>query len=125
MAGTPFPWVVVAPDSIHRRYCGSCRVGGEVEVELRPLRPNAVHYPVRLLPPIILRCSSLSHPYPRTSILVLAPTPLVAALFIGFGRIVTRTGSQYSRLKPTLCMLALAYRPLYPSLPDSQTPRSS
>ena len=39
----------------------------------------------------------------RTSILVLAPTPLVAALFVGFGKIVDRLGAQYSRLKPKLC----------------------
>ncbi|KAI0335224.1 RTA1-domain-containing protein [Cubamyces sp. BRFM 1775] len=38
----------------------------------------------------------------QTSILVLAPTPFVAALFIGFGRISERLGSEYSRLKPKL-----------------------
>ena len=39
----------------------------------------------------------------RTSILVLAPTPLVAALFMGFARVVRRLGSQYSRLRSTWC----------------------
>ncbi|TFK93472.1 RTA1 like protein [Polyporus arcularius HHB13444] len=38
----------------------------------------------------------------QTSILVLAPTPFVAALFVGFGRITGRLGAQYSRLSPTL-----------------------
>ncbi|RPD82510.1 RTA1-domain-containing protein [Lentinus tigrinus ALCF2SS1-7] len=38
----------------------------------------------------------------QTSILVLAPTPFVAALFIGFGRITGRLGAQYSRLSPAL-----------------------
>ncbi|KAH9898354.1 RTA1-domain-containing protein [Cubamyces lactineus] len=38
----------------------------------------------------------------QTSILVLAPTPFVAALFIGFGRISERLGSEYSRLRPKL-----------------------
>ncbi|CDO71602.1 hypothetical protein BN946_scf184911.g72 [Trametes cinnabarina] len=38
----------------------------------------------------------------QVSILVLAPTPLVAALFIGFGRITARLGAQYSRLSPKL-----------------------
>ncbi|KAH9858168.1 RTA1-domain-containing protein [Lenzites betulinus] len=36
----------------------------------------------------------------QTSILVLAPTPFVAALFIGFGRVVGRLGPEYSRLSP-------------------------
>ncbi|KAI0778232.1 RTA1-domain-containing protein [Trametes elegans] len=36
----------------------------------------------------------------QTSILVLAPTPFVAALFVGFGRISARLGSEYSRLSP-------------------------
>ncbi|KAI0801215.1 RTA1 like protein [Fomes fomentarius] len=38
----------------------------------------------------------------QTSILVLAPTPFVAALFIGFGRISQHLGAQYSRLSPAL-----------------------
>ncbi|KAI8995671.1 RTA1-domain-containing protein [Trametes punicea] len=38
----------------------------------------------------------------QISILVLAPTPFVAALFIGFGRISTRVGAEYSRLSPKL-----------------------
>ncbi|KAI9063109.1 RTA1-domain-containing protein [Trametes sanguinea] len=38
----------------------------------------------------------------QVSILVLAPTPLVAALFIGFGRTTARLGAQYSRLSPKL-----------------------
>ncbi|KAI0724596.1 RTA1-domain-containing protein [Cerioporus squamosus] len=38
----------------------------------------------------------------QTSILVLAPTPFVAALFIGFGRITGRLGAEYSRLSPAL-----------------------
>ncbi|KAI0669855.1 RTA1-domain-containing protein [Trametes maxima] len=38
----------------------------------------------------------------QTSILVLAPTPFVAALFIGFGRIASRLGDEYSRLNPRL-----------------------
>ncbi|KAI0651898.1 RTA1-domain-containing protein [Trametes meyenii] len=38
----------------------------------------------------------------QTSILVLAPTPFVAALFIGFGRIASRLGDEYSRLSPRL-----------------------
>ncbi|OSD03392.1 RTA1-domain-containing protein [Trametes coccinea BRFM310] len=38
----------------------------------------------------------------QTSILVLAPTPFVAALFVGFGRIAARLGAQYSRLSPKL-----------------------
>ncbi|KAI0825089.1 RTA1 like protein [Trametes gibbosa] len=36
----------------------------------------------------------------QTSILVLAPTPFVAALFIGFGRVAARLGPEYSRLSP-------------------------
>ncbi|KAI0363895.1 RTA1-domain-containing protein [Pilatotrama ljubarskyi] len=38
----------------------------------------------------------------QVSILVLAPTPLVAALFIGFGRVSDRLGAEYSRLRPQL-----------------------
>ncbi|PIL31920.1 transporter [Ganoderma sinense ZZ0214-1] len=37
----------------------------------------------------------------QTTVLVLAPTPLVAALFMGFGKVVRRLGSEYSRLSPT------------------------
>ncbi|KAI0756926.1 RTA1-domain-containing protein [Daedaleopsis nitida] len=36
----------------------------------------------------------------QTTVLVLAPTPFVAALFVGFGRITARLGSDYSRLRP-------------------------
>ncbi|KAH9913974.1 RTA1 like protein [Epithele typhae] len=36
----------------------------------------------------------------QTTVLVLAPTPFVAALFIGLGRIVSHVGPQYSRLTP-------------------------
>ncbi|KAI0639448.1 RTA1-domain-containing protein [Trametes polyzona] len=36
----------------------------------------------------------------QSTLLVLAPTPLVAALFIGFGRLSTRLGPEYSRLSP-------------------------
>ncbi|KAI0735122.1 RTA1 like protein [Earliella scabrosa] len=38
----------------------------------------------------------------QTSVLVLAPTPFVAALFIGFGRVSERLGAQYSRLSPSM-----------------------
>ncbi|KAI0361569.1 RTA1-domain-containing protein [Trametes cingulata] len=38
----------------------------------------------------------------QVSILVLAPTPFVAALFIGFGRVSDRLGAEYSRLRPSL-----------------------
>ncbi|TBU65123.1 RTA1 like protein [Dichomitus squalens] len=37
----------------------------------------------------------------QVSILVIAPTPLVAALFMGFARVVRRLGGQYSRLRST------------------------
>ncbi|KAH9944345.1 RTA1 like protein [Epithele typhae] len=41
------------------------------------------------------------HPYIiQITVLVLAPTPFVAALFIGLRRIVTHVGPQYSRLTP-------------------------
>ncbi|KAH9913670.1 RTA1 like protein [Epithele typhae] len=38
----------------------------------------------------------------QTLLLVLAPTPFVAALFMGFGKIVGGLGVQYSRLSPKL-----------------------
>ncbi|KAI0766864.1 RTA1-domain-containing protein [Trametes elegans] len=38
----------------------------------------------------------------QSSVLVLAPTPFVGALFIAFGRATKHTGSEYSRLKPRL-----------------------
>lgn len=43
----------------------------------------------------------------RATVLVLAPTPFVAALFMGFGRVATRLGSEYSRLSPTMCELSV------------------
>ena len=44
---------------------------------------------------------------------IIAPTPLVAALFITFGRLSTRLGEQYSRLSASLCeYCTLPYDPV-------------
>ena len=60
--------------------------------------------------PFIIQCVFQSSPFVRlmftvfrTTVLVLAPTPFVAALFVGFGRISARVGPQYSRLSPAMC----------------------
>ena len=41
----------------------------------------------------------------RITLLIVGPTPFVAALFIGFGRVAERLGAEYSRLSPKLCEL--------------------
>lgn len=44
----------------------------------------------------------------QTSVLVLAPTPLLAGIFVIFGRVIQQLGYRYSRLSPRTC----AYQPV-------------
>lgn len=44
-----------------------------------------------------------THPYPRISTTIIAPTPLVAANFVILGQLIARLGPQYSRLSATWC----------------------
>ena len=39
---------------------------------------------------------------------IVAPTPLLAVNFVVLGEIITRLGTQYSRLSPKLCMFLRA-----------------
>ena len=63
----------------------------------------------------------------RTTVLVLAPTPFLAALFIGFGRISARVGAQYSRLSPAWCEYHLlsTRTPMYSYLASTDAPVDS
>ena len=101
MAGGTVTRMVANPISTSGEHRRARWVVGTTAVEFRSHEQEPFHYSVGE-PPSPFAC----HPSDvrcRTILLVLAPTPLVAALFIGFGRIVDRMGSQYSRLKPSLC----------------------
>ena len=64
--------------------------------------------------PYIMQCAQIIHKHTtdlslvsRMSVTIMAPSPLVGALFICFERISERLGEQYGRLPPKLCMPSL------------------
>ena len=100
MASRTVSRMVAASYSLRGGPRRACRVVGTTRLKLQPTEPEYVYHPVRRVTSAVSVFHSQRY---RTIVLVLAPTPLVAALFIGFGRVVDRLGTQYSRLKPTFC----------------------
>ncbi|EIW64631.1 RTA1 like protein [Trametes versicolor FP-101664 SS1] len=66
-------------------------IAGVAEVGGWVARTLSANDPTSLIPFIV-----------QAIVLVLAPTPLVAALFMGFGRVAERLGPEYSRLSPRM-----------------------
>lgn len=91
---------------VHAYYCASLRGHGNggmvsaVLFELSPDKHDGVHDTVSSYDST--RTYRFNY-FNRTSVLVLAPTPLLAANFVIFGRLIRKLGERYSRIKPRFC----------------------
>ena len=86
--------------SVSLRGHGNSGMGGTVLFKLSSPELLCVQDTVS---PFVLRLHYQFNRTARTSLLVLAPTPLLAANFVIFGRLIRRLGQSYSRLKPRRC----------------------
>lgn len=86
--------------SVSLRGHGNGGMGGAVLFKFSSTKLHGVQDTVS---PYVLRWHYQLNRSARTSLLVLAPTPLLAANFVIFGRLIRRLGQSYSRLKPRRC----------------------
>ena len=99
----PFPPLVAFPQCDFLRIPRAYRLERSIVVQSIPLPRGPVHYTVSRLQRS--QFVPLLKGVYRAVVLVIAPTPLVAANFILLGHIIQLLGPQYSRLTPRRCKL--------------------
>ena len=75
--------------------------GGRLWSTFQPLAENP--YMMQYVPTISVVVYPLTPAPGRIVCTIVAPTPLIGAIFISFGRLSSRLGQQYSRLSARLC----------------------
>ena len=75
--------------------------GGRLWSTFQPLAENP--YMMQYVPAVSIVVYPLTLAPCRIVCTIVAPTPLIGAIFISFGRLSSRLGQQYSRLSARLC----------------------